>query len=314
MDRKSREVTIAMLRAMIDGASCESIGNTYGVTKSAVSQRIRALANDLQQIVGVVDVDEDQSPTALLIRLHGEAYLEALEHFSPDAAVTPEPGHTLQAERTLDQLLCRIARHSRSVRRDSALLLTLFSTAAKPLEIAQLQVSDYLDAVGNVRTDTVMRADIAINKMARNLQFVDARTNAAIDAYLLERHLQGLGTQSDASFRGLQPASRLFLSKGGTAMVVKRAGDSRQHLVCKEIHEIYRRIFAYGGVPGVNAAFARRLAAHRLYEDGAGSEEIGRALGVKKLAVHKLLQCAERTVSVPAHALPTGSFNVQRCG
>ena len=313
MDQDSLNVAANMLRALIAGASCETIANEYGVTKSCVSQRIRALANDLQQIVGVVDVDEDQSPTAALIRHHGEAYLEALEHFRPEAVMMAQPGHQHRTEQALDQLISRIARHSRCVRRDTALLLTLFSTAAKPLEIAQLEVMDYLHPSGNVRIETAIRPEIAINRTARVFRFDDLRTNAAIDAYLAERHAQGQGAHDDCSFRGLHPRSRLFLTRAGDAMVVKRTGSGNQHLVCKEIHEIFRRIFAYGGVPGVNAAFARRLAAHRLYVDGARSEEIGRALGVKKLAVHKLLQFAERHSETPS-GTQTDVYPTLRCG
>ncbi len=312
MGQNNLKVTADMLRALVAGASCEWIANEYGVTKSSVSQRIRALANDLQQIVGVLDVDEDESPTAALIRHHGEAYLEALEHFCPDAVTLPQPGH--QTARALDQLITRIARHSRCAGRDTALLLTLFTTAAKPLEIAQLEVVDYLRPSGDVWMETTIRPDIAINRTARVLRFDDQQTNCAIDAYLAERRAQGQGTHNDSTFRGLHPRSRLFLSRSGDAMVVKRAGNASQHLVCKEIHEIYRRIFAYGGVPGVNAAFARRVAAHRLREDGAGSEEIGRALGVKKLAVHKLLQCGPRPDDQPSGARAALAFPALRCG
>lgn len=82
-------------------------------------------------------------------------------------------------------------------------------------------------------------------------------------------------------------------------MAVKRSGSTSPHPVCKEIHEIYRRIFAYGGHSGINTAVARRLAAHRLHVDGANVEEIGAALGVKKLAVYKLLQSIDGDPNTP---------------
>jgi integrase len=290
MDQDSLEIASTMLRALIAGASCEDIACRHGVTKSAVSQRIRVLAGELQQIVGVVGVEEEESPTAGLIRENGDAYLEALEHFVPEAAPALNERNLRLAAEHLDKYVAKITRHSRCARRDTALLLTLFSTGAKPLEIAQFEVRDYLDPAGYVRTHSTVRAQIAMNRNPRDLYFRNLKTNSAIDAYLSERQSSGMGTHAEATYRGLQPQSRLFLSRSGTPMQIRKAGAACQHLVCKEIHEIYRRIFAYSGRPGINTASARRLAAQRLREDGADPEEIGRALGIRKLAVYKLLQ------------------------
>lgn len=298
MTPNNLDITADMLRALVAGASCEWIAKEHGVTKSAVSQRIRALANDLQQIVGVVDVDENESPTAALIRHHGDAYLEALEHFVP-AAASVWRGQVIElAKCRFDQHITKIARHSRCAERDTALLLILFSTAAKPLEIAQFEVRDYIDASGEVRLHSRLRADIAVNGKERPLLFCDTCLTAAIDTYLARRRADGMAVHDLSSFRGLQPDSRLFLSRTGQSMAVKQSGPGSPHLVCKEIHEIYRRIFAHGGHSGINTAMARRLAAHRLQVNGANVEEIGAALGVKKLAVYKLLQSIDADPSV----------------
>lgn len=293
MSKDSLEIASVMLRAMVAGASCEQIATDFGLTKSAVSQKTRMLAIDLQQIVGVVGVDEDESPTAALIRHHGDAYLEALEHFVPDAA-SAWRGEVIElATCRLAQHLIKIARHSRCAERDSALLLILFATAAKPLEIAQLEVRDYLDELGAVRQQSNMRADIAVNGKERPLLFCDPALVTAIDTYLELRRSQGMAIHEKSSYRSLQPHSRLFLSRTGNPMAVKQSGPWSKHLVCKEIHEIYRRIFTLVGHSGINTAMARRLAAHRLHIDGANAEEIGAALGVKKLAAYKLLHSIE---------------------
>jgi len=290
MANDSLEIASLMLRALVAGASCECIACDFCLTKSAVSQKVRMLATDLQQIVGVVGVDEDESPTAALIRHHGDAYLEALEHFVPDAASVWQGRVIELANCRLDQHIAKIARHSRCVERDTALLLILFATAAKPLEIAQLEVRDYLDEFGEVRLHSSMRCEIAVNGKERPLLFCDPKLTAAIDAYLVLRRAEGMATHDKPYYRGLQPHSRLFLSRDGKPMTVKRSGPGAQHQVCKEIHEIYRRIFAHGGHSGINTALARRLAARRLHMSGANAEDIGAALGVKKLAVYKLLQ------------------------
>jgi len=299
MAKDSLEIASMMLRAMVAGASCKRIASDFGLTKSAVSQKVRMLATDLQQIVGVVGVDEEESPTATLIRHHGDGYLEALEHFVPDAASVWRGRVIELANCRLDQHIAKIARHSRCSERDTALLLILFATAAKPLEIAQLEVRDYLDEFGEVRLHSSMRSEIAVNGKERPLLFCDPELTAAVDAYLALRRAEGMAAHDRSSYRGLQPHSRLFLSRDGKPMTVKRSGPGAQHQVCKEIHEIYRRIFAHGGHSGINTAMARRLAARRLHLAGANSEEIGAALGVKKLAVHKLLQSIDCEAVLP---------------
>ncbi|WP_256081545.1 hypothetical protein [Massilia sp. YIM B04103] len=290
MNQATLDTAQAMLRAMIAGVSCEHIAEAHGVTKSTVSQRTRLLASELQRVVGVLGVDEEESPTAHLIRRYGADYLEALEHFVPSAAIPPDTAPGIVTPRQIDQYVAKIARHSRCVRRDSALLLTLFATAAKPIEIAQLEVRDYLDAAGQVRCLSELRAEIGIGHSPRVLRFDCARTCAAIDAYLAERLRKGWGTHPQASYRGLAPGSRLFLSRKGQAMRIRQNGGATQQLLCKEIHEIYRRIFGYGGMPGIRTSCARRMAASELKARGAGYREIGQVLGLKKLAVHKLLQ------------------------
>jgi hypothetical protein len=292
MDQEQLASDSAMLQALIDGASCEEIAREHGIAKSAVSQRIRILACALQRVVGVEGVDEEVSPTAYLIREYGDAYLEALEHFVPTAAPALQSAEIHIASDKIERYVVKIAQHSRSVRRDTALLLTLFSTAAKPLEIAQLEVRDYLDPCGAHRPLSILRPEIAASGTARQLPFDDPATVGAIDAYLAER-TSSASAAGRIAYRGIDPCSRLFLSRAGNPLQVKHAGPTGQHLVCKEIHEIYRRIFAYGGLTGANTALARRAAAHRLRINGANPEEIGEALGLRKLAVYKLLRHSE---------------------
>lgn len=289
MDRESFVIASGMLRALISGDSCDTIAREHNLTKSAVSQRIRVLASALQRVVGVVDVDEDASPTASLIRQNGSAYLEALDHFVPQAAPALR-NPFLGSAGHIALYVAKIAHHSRTPLRDTALLHTLFTTAAKPLEIAQMEVRDYLDEGGKVREHSILRAAIATNRQSRPLEFNQPDTVRAIDAYLDER--LGISTHptGGASYRGLAPCSRLFLTREGKPMRVVLAGPGGQHQVCKEIHEIFRRILAYGGMSGVNTASARRIAAHALRSRGANPEEIGQALGLQKLAVYKLLR------------------------
>jgi hypothetical protein len=289
MDQESFAIASGMLRSLISGNSCDTIAREHELTKSAVSQRIRVLASALQRVVGVVDVDEDASPTASLIRQHGAAYLEALDHFVPQAAPALRNPFCGTADH-IALYVAKIAQHSRTPLRDTALLHTLFTTAAKPLEIAQMEVRDYLDEGGNVREHSTLRAAIATNRQPRPLEFDQPDTVRAIDAYLDERLGNSGYSTTGAPYRGLAPCSRLFLTREGKPMRVVLAGPGGQHQVCKEIHEIFRRILAYGGMSGMNTASARRIAAHALRNRGANPEEIGQALGLQKLAVYKLLR------------------------
>lgn len=276
----------ALLQAVAAGQSCKRVATTYGLATSVVSQRVRDLASDLQRIVGVIGVEEDESPTARLIRDHRDAYLEALSHYVPAAALPHTPD--MPSEERLQACLARIRRRSRSPLRDEALLLLLFSAAAKPLEIASLEVGDYLDAAGTIRASSFPRPARADYPSSRALSFSCPRTRQAVDAYLAERVERGWGTHAPPTYRGLDPASRLFLSRTGQPMRLALLAGGR-YLLCKEIHGIYRRLFAYGGLQGLHASGVRRMAATQMRANGATRREIGAALGIGSLAVHRLL-------------------------
>jgi hypothetical protein len=74
----------AMMKAVLDGQTYESVAKAAGMTHSAVEQRIKALARELQAVVGVVGADEGHIPTVRSLRTLKEHYLEALEHYRPD--------------------------------------------------------------------------------------------------------------------------------------------------------------------------------------------------------------------------------------
>ena len=295
----------AMLRAAAAGIAYDQIAAAHGVTKSTVSVRVRRLAHALQQIVGVLEVDEEASPTASLLRNHRHAYLEALEHFRPAAAPLLQHVQATLAPAQIGMLLKKIDRHSHSPLRDKALVHVLFSTGAKPLEIAQLTVQDYLDAAGQVRRVSVLRAEIAANGADRPLLFECGETISAIDAYLAERAGAGRNSMEAASHRGLDPASRLFLSRDGRAFQVLRTQGGKRQAVCKEIHDIYRRIFSHAGLAGVHTACARRMTALRMKARGAATQEIAEALGVKRAAVRKLFKSVATPASVRQMPAPS---------
>lgn len=283
--------SIEMFKAVLAGKTYEAVGKTSGMTRSAVEQRVKALARDLQAVVGVEGVDEDVMPSVESMRTWKECYLEALEHYQPERVTGRRGRNAAVTEKEIDLAVERTRQMSNCKNRDVALLLVLFATAAKPLEIARLQVCDYLRADGSVREESVMRPEVAVNGKARPLFFSSAKANAAIDTYLEERLQRGHGVTETASYRGLDPVSRLFLTNEGNEMPIRiRQKGHQRHYHCGMILDIYRKIFARTGMKGVSALSARRTVAQKLKERGTDDEDIGRLLGLKeKNSVRNLL-------------------------
>jgi integrase len=281
MSADSLAKSIKMLKGILDGKTYVAVAQESGLSRSAVEQRVKALARDLQTVVGVEWVDEDEVATVRAMRTRKDNYLEALEHYHPQRAVNARKGPRVLTDQDIERAVAVIQQHSNCRKRDTALLLVLFSTAAKPLEIARLVVSDYLTEVGLVREESVMRADAAINGRERPLFFASTKVVAAVDAYLEERARRGLGTKKWTKYRGLDPDSRLFLTEDGHKMPIKvRAIGERRQYRCGIILDIYRRIFARAGLKGVSALCARRTVAEKLTERGCDVDQVGAVLGL----------------------------------
>ena len=292
MRAESTAKSIKMLKGILDGKTYGAVAQEFGLSRSAVEQRVKALARDLQTIVGVERVDEDEVPTLQGMRARKDHYLEALEHYRPQRVVNARKGSPALTREDIEHAVAMTRQRSRCRDRDAALLLVLFATAAKPLEIARLEVRDYLTDDGSVREESLMRAEVAINGKERPLFFASTKVVAAVDAYLDERVRRGQGTKTWTKYRGLDPDTRLFLTGDGHEMPIKvRAIGSRKHHLCGVILGIYRKAFARAGLKGVSALCARRTAAIRLTESGCDVDQIGAVLGLKERnSVRHLLQ------------------------
>ena len=273
--------SIQMLKGILDGKTYLGVAHESGLSRAAVEQRVKALARELQTVVGVECVDEHEVPTAKGIRARKEHYLEALDHYRPQCIVDAGRRSRALTSKDLEQAVAAIRQQSNCRNRDVALLMVLFATAAKPLEIARLEVRDYLAEDGSVREESVLRADAAINGKERPLFFASAKAIAAVDAYLDERVRRGQGATGCATYRSLDPLSRLFLTGGGQAMPisVRAVGESRQ-CRCGIILDIYRRIFARAGLKGVSTLSARRTVAERLTDRGCDVDQVASVLGL----------------------------------
>ena len=298
MSAESVAKSIQMLKAILDGKTYVAVAQESGLSRSAVEQRVKSLARALQAVVGVEWVDEDEVPTVKRMRAGKDSYLEALEHYRPQRVVNAGKGSRALTREDIEHAVAMTRRHSNCRNRDVALLLVLFATAAKPLEIARLEVRDYLTEGGSVREASVMRADAAINGKERPLFFASTKVVAAVDAYFQERVRRGQGVKQSTKYRGLDPDSRLFLTEAGQEMPIRvRAIGNRRQYRCGVILDIYRRIFARAGLKGVSALCARRTVAERLMERGCDVDQIGAVLGLtERNSVRNLIRSEQESL------------------
>lgn len=175
----------------------------------------------------------------------------------------------------------RIRGRSHQPREDLGLYYILLATGARPLEIARLEVRDYLDADGRVRIASEFRPEVAINGRSRPLFFRSKKLDEELGGYLAERVAGKLGLGIDATYRGLHPTSRLFLSSSGRGFEITPYGkDGRKHFQCRGVVEAYRKIFRYAEFENITALRARHTVAAKLYARGADETQVGLLLGI----------------------------------
>jgi integrase len=288
MDCESTRPSTAMLHEVLGGRTYQAVAGDHGLTKTAVERRIKSLVHDLYRAVGIRGMDEDGLGSVLRIRACGPAILQALARYAPAQQIAKRAGRPL-SEADIERAVARTKSRSSSPHRDVALLYVILATGAKPLEIARLEVRDYLSANGTVHEASVMRAE-AINGKSRPLFFASAKTKQAIDNYLTDRQRRSFGTTGQAEFRGLDPNSRLFLTESGQPFAIIRCVAGPHRFLCRAILDTYRTIFRRTGLAGVSALSARRTVAQRMLERGAIEEQIGELLGIsERKAVRELL-------------------------
>jgi len=275
--------SVQMLRAVLEGQTYESVAVSNGVTRTSVERRIKSVAQRLASIVGIQGVNEDGAAFVRRLRTHRLAVLAALDTLDTldELSAPVQEGIRVLGEEEIAWGAQRIRARSHQPLEDLALYYMLFATAARPLEIARLQVHDYLDAQGQVRQISEVRPAVAITGRSRPLYFRSARLNAAMTDYLNDRARQRQGFGIDGQFRGLDPASRLFLSPSGRGFEITPYGkDGQKRFLCRAIQETYRKLFRYAGLKQVTALTVRHTVAHRLYARGADESQVGLLLGI----------------------------------
>ncbi len=295
---RSAERSVEMLRAVLEGLTYDAVAAQWGVTRTAVERRVKALAARLCRRVGIEGLNPDAAAFVVRLRQRREAVLAALDRVE---AAVQEPPRTSRVVSSEELALAAQRIRGRSSRpwHDQALFLLPFATGARPLEIARLEVRDYLDADGSVRLASVMRAEAANSGKARPLYFTSAKLNAALDRYLQERFDEGLGLGACSAYRGLDPCSPLFLSASGEGfrIVEQRRGGQCRYL-CRSILETYRKLFRYAELANLTPLSVRLTLATRLYQRGADEDQVGLLFGIHgRSAVRELFPRPRAEVS-----------------
>ncbi len=283
-------LSITMLQKVIDGKTYNAIALEYGVTRTAVERRIKAAAIILSTAVGIEGVKQGAPIFVRRLRTCKLAVAAAIAIYRP-LVVKEKREVRLLTDDDIKVAIQRTRSGSACPDRDIALLFLLLTTGARPLEVARLEVRDYLHADGSVRDESIMRSDVAINRKARPLFFASEKSKEAIDSYLAERLFRGFGTSGLADFRGLDPNSRLFLTEEGRPFEIVKYGKPGQlRFLCRRMLDAYHKIFRRIGLPGMSPLFIRRMVAIKMQERGATEQQIGEILGIgRRKSVRELL-------------------------
>lgn len=290
--------SVEMLKAVVDGETYDKVAARFGVTRTAVERRIKAVALELFRSVGIEGLNDKGVVFAERLRRHRDSILLALADFVP-AKPYGSRAVRIVSPAELAQALALVKARSRHSWHDQALFYMLFVTGARPLEIARLEVRDYLMPDGRVRRESELRNEAAINGKARPLHFQSTNLDALLSPYLLERFDQGLELGEQGAYRGLNPRSRLFLSPTGQGFVITPYGTGRQRrFLCRAVLEAYRKLFRYAELEGVTSLSVRHTVAARLFERGADEDQVGLLLGIgQRSAVRELMSRRRPTIS-----------------
>lgn len=302
--RSCDDDTLTLLQNVLEGGcSYRAAAATLGLARSTVERRIKSLVRGLHGAGALEGLRPEWTDSLAAMRRESARILGAARACSPRRAA--RPAVVLDADEIARGVQRLRSRGGNGIR-DAALVCTLLCTGLKPVELARLEVRDYLLDDGEVRTFSTLRAEAAVNGVARPLLFASQRAVQSIDAYLEERVRRGFGVAQAATYRGLDPASRLFLTASGRPFLPapRSPGDPRQ--ACKRLQATLREAFARAGWAGMTAQQVRRRVAQALARQGADDEQLQLLLGLRsRKSVRRL--AAERR---PCDAVPLASSGI----
>jgi integrase len=296
------KATTLLTRVLQDGATYREAGAPYAMGRSSVERAIKALVLQVARERGIPALDEDALTSLTRLRQCRESILRAVRDYAP---VKSTPIRMSIGPEEVAIGASRVRRRSDNANRDVALIFVLFCTGAKPIEIARLEVRDYLNRDGRVRECSEMRPEAAVRRRGRPMLFASPRVRAAVDAYLAERSRKGLGVTagSDApralKYRGLDPFSALFLTETGKRFEVTGRGPDDRRTTSRHMIATLRLIFRRAGWTGVTSQSVRRDVARWLADKGADAAQVGELLGLSSTrSVRRLLRHDRRPLEM----------------
>jgi integrase len=297
------EESLSLLISVVEGGrSYREVASDLGVASSTVERRIKGLLRRLQQAGALCPIRVDWLDSLVAIRSEREIIMAAARAHD-ERAPPPACNFVLDAEEVAAGA-SRLRACSRSANRDIALIYTLLCTGLKTMELALLEVRDYLDEHGEAKRVSTMRAEAAASGIERPLFFNSTRAVASIDIYLEERIRRRLGIGEPGRFRGLDPNSRLFLTEAGRPFLITRRSRTDSRLTSKYLQATLRLAFARAGWVGMTAQQARRQVALSLDRQGADRAQLQELLGLRSpRQVRRLLRQPPMPLEVISHEI-----------
>ena len=289
MDSDRIALSRTLLLAVLGGRTYEAVASEHGLTRTAVERRVKSLVLRLIREVGVEGLNENRAMFVRKLRAERPAIESALVHLAPAAPVNRPADPLVLSDEDIQNALRRVRLRTPTPERDVAMVWILLATGVRPLEVARLEVADYLHEDGTVKVQSEVREQVAVNHRARPLYFSSAAARDAIDAYLATRvRVSPAAGRSNLvsalPYRGLDPKAALFLAREDRAFFVEaRPSAAGTRYLCQEIHYAYRKMFRRIGIPGLSALNVRYTVIDRLAHRGADKGQIGELLGVREL-------------------------------
>lgn len=297
------ERSLSLLVSVVEGGrSYKEVASDLGVARTTVERRIKGLLRRLQQAGALGSIRVDWLDSLVAIRRERETIMAAAR--SHDEAAPPPACQVVLGADEVAAGARRLRSCCRSANRDIALIYTLLCTGLKTMELALLEVGDYLDENGDVRRVSTLRAEATASGIERPLFFNSSRAVASIDIYLEERIRRRLGTGEPTRFRGLDPKSRLFLTEAGKPFLITRRSSSDSRLTSKYLQATLRQAFARAGWVGMTAQQARRQVALSLDRQGADRAQLQELLGLRSTRqVRRLISLPRVPLEVISHEI-----------
>lgn len=285
---------LALVQAVLDGRrNYRSAASELGVARSTIERRVKGLVRRLFAAGVLGSFREEWIDDVATLRREREAIMAAARAFK---ASVVERRVDVPGQVELAEAARRLREKGGVGHRDAALICVLFSTGMKTIELARLEVGDYLAEDGSVRAVSALRGSAAVNGVERPLHFSSQLVVESIDAYLAERARHRHGLAEPEAYRGLDPHSRLFLTDSGQPFRITARSPSDPRPACKYLQATLRQAFARAGWPGMTANRMRRHVAIAMNGQGANRGEVQQMLGLKaKRSVKRLTAPAPAT-------------------